>query len=89
MLTFQYISRYIHSLLPRRGSTDTSADDTGKLLAAHLPYGSHSKADQEHQTDSKEGDEPELNTDVLLLTSWTSPLCRLLSILVLHHCCSA
>lgn len=62
-------------LLPCCRSTNSSTQHTGQLLLAHIEQIADSETDQANKANGEERDQPELNTDILLLTCWTRPVC--------------
>ena len=63
----------VDNLLPLDGTADAGTDNARKLLAAHRHDASNSEADQEDHTDGEQSDEPECDTDILLLACGASP----------------
>jgi hypothetical protein len=64
---------YIDSPLPLDGTADASTNDARELLATHRHDASNSEADQEDHANSEQSDEPECDTDILLLACRASP----------------
>lgn len=65
-------SHMISHLLPDR-TANASTDDAGELFAAHGKQVADCEAHEENKTDGEKGDEPECDTDVLLLACRSAP----------------